>query len=121
MRELNVLKKARGTPYIVDLHGVFYSKHVFYIVMQYMNAGSLETLLSQHKLRHERDHPGTRFPGVPLDAISVHWHRRHLQPAFQPPSLFLAVPPPCAGGSYFFRRGRGEEEEHSCPAARVAD
>lgn len=71
MRELNVLKKARGNPYIVDLHGVFYSKHVFYIVMQYMNAGSLETLLSQHKMRHERDHPGTRFPGVPLDAISV--------------------------------------------------
>ena len=79
MRELNVLKKARGTPYIVDLHGVFYSKHVFYIVMQYMNAGSLETLLSQHRRRHECDHPGMRFPGVPLNAISVHWHRRRLR------------------------------------------
>eukprot|EP00040_Diaphanoeca_grandis_P018187 m.95521 g.95521 ORF g.95521 m.95521 type:complete len:564 (-) comp26826_c0_seq1:96-1787(-) len=48
VRELQVLKKARGNPYIVELHGQFYDKQMFSIIMEFMNAGSLEGLLKIH-------------------------------------------------------------------------
>mmetsp|Transcript_17382 Transcript_17382/g.51420 ORF Transcript_17382/g.51420 Transcript_17382/m.51420 type:complete len:364 (+) Transcript_17382:1-1092(+) len=48
VRELSVLKKATGFEYITALHGAFYKSCNVYILMEYMDAGSLDTLLAQH-------------------------------------------------------------------------
>eukprot|EP00038_Savillea_parva_P026540 m.54957 g.54957 ORF g.54957 m.54957 type:complete len:449 (+) comp7570_c0_seq1:119-1465(+) len=55
--ELSVLKKARRSPHITALHGVFYKKHRFYLLMEYMDCGSLDKLLAKHVARTGRGMP----------------------------------------------------------------